>query len=89
MGFLRAEITYENTKFVARMYHSWLYLGEQMTEESFDSLEEAQEWILHERCYNKLDITEEARNALSYRDALRLQLNKKEFQNRKNKNRRN
>lgn len=86
MGFLRAEIDYEDSKFVVKMYYSWLYLGEQLIQESFESLEEAQEWILNERCYNKLDITDNARNALSYRDALTFQLNNKKYiNNNKNK----
>jgi len=88
MGFLRAEIDYKDTKFVVKMYYSWLYVSEQMTtEESFDSLEEAKEWILQERCYNNLDISDNARSALTYRDALTLQLNKKQYSNNKKKHR--
>jgi hypothetical protein len=57
-------------------------MGEQKTsEKSFDTLEEAKEWILQERCYNNLEIKDEAYNALSYRDALSLQLNKNQYQN--------
>lgn len=84
MGFLRAEIDYKDTKFVVRMYYTWMYVSEKMTtEESFDTLEEAKEWILQERCYNNLNISEETRNALSYRDALALQLNKKQYKSNK------
>jgi hypothetical protein len=83
MGFLRSEIDYKESKFVVKMYYSWLYLGEQTIEQTFETLEEAKEWILQERCYNKLDITDDARNALSYRDALTLQLNKKQYCNKK------
>ena len=84
MGFLRAEVDYKDGKFIVKMYYSWMYISEQMTtEETFNSLEEAKEWILQERCYKNLIISDDSRNALSYRDALRLQLNKKEYCNKK------
>jgi len=85
MGFLRAEVDYKETKFVAKMYYSWLYLGEQIIEKSFDSLEEAKEWLLQERCYNKLQITDKVETAQTYRDALTLQLNNKKYHNNDNK----
>jgi len=87
MGFIRAEIDYKDKLFVVKMYYSWLYVSEQLTsEKTFDTLEDAKEWILQERCYNKLVIKDEARNALSYRDALTLQLNKKQYHEREPKN---
>ena len=76
MGFIRATIDFVDKKFVITLYYTWLYIGEQIITEKFDSLEDAKEWILNERTYQKLEITDEARNSLSYKDALRLKLNK-------------
>lgn len=82
MGFIRADIDYVGSKFVVKMYYSWLYVSEQMTsEKSFETLDEAKEWILNERCYNNLKISDNARSALSYREALALQLNSKVYKN--------
>ena len=86
MGFLRAVIDYEDNKYKATLYFSWLYLSEQTIINTFDSLEDAKEWILQERCYNQLQITDEAHSALSYKDALKLQLHKNKNSRNKNKN---
>lgn len=77
MGFLDAKIDYENNKFIAVMNFSWLYLGVTTEKETFDSIEEAKDWILKKRCYDNLEITDNAYSSLSYADALRLQLSKR------------
>ena len=79
MGFLRAEIDYRDKKYVAIMYYSWMYIGETTVEKIFTHLRDAKDWVLHERCYNQFKITDEAHNALSYSDALRLQLRSKQY----------
>jgi hypothetical protein len=78
MGFIRATIDYDEIKkmFTASIVSTWLYVGEQIDIHDFDTLSDAKEWILNERCYNLLNITDDARNALSYKDALFFQLNK-------------
>lgn len=77
MGFLRATIDSKENKYVVNMYFTWMYLGEQNIEKSFDSLEEAKDYLLNERCYNNLSISDSAKSILSYKDALKLQINKK------------
>ena len=79
MGFLRATIDYDNDskQFIASIYSTWMYMGEQVQKCEFDTLSDAKEWVINERCYNLLDITDDARNALSYKDALEFQLKKK------------
>jgi hypothetical protein len=79
MGFIRATIDYDETNkiFTSSIYSSWVYFGEKVESNTFDTLCEAREWILTERCYNKLVITDDAKNALSYKDALAFQLKKK------------
>lgn len=79
MGFIKATIEYSSTgkKFIASIYTTWLYMGEQVDTHEFDNLSDAKEWILTERCYDLLTISDDARNALSYKDALSFQLKKK------------
>jgi hypothetical protein len=79
MGFLRAVIDYEDKNYIATLYYSWMYMGESTKIKKFKHLQDAKEWILHERCYNELKITDEAHNALSYSDALKLQLKSKRY----------
>ena len=79
MGFIRAVIDYEDKFYIATLYYTWMYLGETPVTKKFKKLQEAKEWILQERCYNELKITDEAHNALSYSDALKLQLKSKNY----------
>lgn len=79
MGFIRAKIDYDSDakQFIASIYSTWMYVGEQIQKCEFDTLSDAKDWIMNERCYNLLEITDDANNALSYRDALAFQLKKK------------
>jgi hypothetical protein len=71
MGFLSSTIEIENKKYKATISTSWLLMTYNKTE-NFDNLDDAKEWILNERCYNNLTITDDALSKLSYVDALKL-----------------
>jgi len=76
MGFLHGVIDYEAGKYIVTLSYTWMYLGESTKVQSFDSLEDAREWVLEERTYGNLVISDSAHSALSYKDALKLQIKK-------------
>ena len=60
MGFIRANIDYKDDKYIATLYFTWLVYGVEEQTKEFDSLRKAKKWILEERTYNKLTITDSA-----------------------------
>lgn len=74
MGFTKGLIDYEDGKYVVTLYYNWAYISEYTKVEKFDTLDEAKEWVLQERTYNQLVISDSALSELSYKDALKLQL---------------
>ena len=79
MGFLRGLIDFEDDMYVVSLFYSWMYVGEQIVVKKFDNLTDAKEWVLQERTYDSLVISDAAQTALSYKDALKLQLKGKKF----------
>lgn len=45
-------IKQESGLWKATIVSSWMYFGEQETHESFNTLGEARDWLLENRCYN-------------------------------------
>jgi hypothetical protein len=72
MGFIRSTIDHVNGKYVATLFISWYYFWSDSISKTFDDIQDAKDWILQERCYNNLEITEDARGKMSYADALKL-----------------
>ena len=90
MGYIRSTITTNDEgKYLATIYWSWYYFWEDSKTQVFDDIQDAKDWILNERTYDRLEITEEARGKMSYADALRLTQNKQnKNKNNKKKNKR-
>jgi hypothetical protein len=69
MGFSKSTIDLIDGKFIASIYYyHWytLFLREDKTEKTFLTRQEAKDWILNQRCYGNIDITDNASNQRSY-----------------------
>ena len=74
MGFLRCTFDMVDGRYRATIVRSWMVFWEDHTEQqTFDSLDEAKEWAFRARCYNQVQITDDAQSKLSYADAVQLQ----------------
>lgn len=73
MVFIRSSIDHIDGKWQATIVTApWLlsYIWEITQTEDFDTMKEAEQWILNERCYNQHEVTEAARSKMSYVDAV-------------------
>lgn len=52
----RDDIESNRYKYTVTLIYRYLYFLEYKEKETFDTLEEAQQWILQKRCYNKITI---------------------------------
>ena len=77
MGFTKGIIDYVDGKYEVTLYYSWMYVSETTKVETFDTLHDAEKWILNERTYGNLVISDAASSSLSYKDALMFQNKKK------------
>ena len=60
MGFLRSEIQQTGEHYRAILYYSSFYFFEMYVDKTFDKVQDAIQWIIHERCYDNIKIVTKA-----------------------------